>query len=957
MTQAKPRDREFSTSMKPTIKPTKETMTRNRPPRDEAGAAGGSVSATGLRCEYLSDPLGIDVLRPRLGWRVVGTEAGEEQTAYRILAASSAGALAEGADLWDSGRVESDRSAHLVYGGKPPGSGERVYWCVRLWDRRGRPGSLSATAWWEAGLLDPSDWQASWIAGPEPAPLLRKTFTVARPVASARLYLCGQGACEARVNGLAAGDRVLGPQLSFFPARMLYDTFDVTAHLQPGRNALAVQLVPGWYGGERNKEEFRLMPEPEGTRHALIARLEIRYADGGREAVVSDATWKAASGGFEPVATHWVHCFQGSGERHDAGRDPAGWDGPAFDDRSWPDAQVIAAPTRQLSANMIEPNRVVETVRPVSVSDVRESPDRDSFAAMAEAAGAKNWSLETMTNPTFARHWQPHFTRCYEGHDGQAVAAMEVDFGKHISGWVRADVTGEAGDTVTMFGLDQHRLGGRGTESAGQRFAHRAFRYVPIHFSGAKGRPQIGNIRALDIRNDVRRTGRFECSHPVLNRIHDAAARTWAALLLGGMPHDSWRERFGTALIENFESSFYWCDMGAFYTKWLTDHRDMQRADGYPFMSGAPIAYDYWSPATSKNSTVLVPWLMYLHYGDRDAVEKNYPAMRRWLAWCEPKSDEGRTWQPPADHGEAEAGYGDHGRPTERWYDPHTGDLFETLHTIHCFRLAGQMASLLGRTDDARHYGDVRRRLVAKVNRAEFFADALYGGGDQGCQAIAVHENTAPEERREAVARHLIRDVTQQHGNHLNTGFIGTWYLLKALTMLDQPDTAVRLVANETPPSFACMLRHPDSPEELTFLPEFHGRGMIPHPGWCSVGVWFYEALAGLAPAWEQPGFRHFAIRPQVTRELDWVKAEHDSIAGTIGVAWAWHGREIELAVEVPSGSRAQIHVPAGSPDAVKAPASARLAGMDGRRAVFEAAGGRHVFRSVPARDLGDARG
>jgi len=917
-----------------------------------------SISAADLRCEYLRDPLGIDVSCPRLGWTVCSPEPGQEQTVYQILVASSEEALAKRPNLWDSGQVRSSQSAHVPYAGKPLGSSRRAYWRVRLWDRQGKPGKLSEAARWEMGLLDPSDWEADWIAGLEPSPLLRKAFVVSRPVAGARLYICGQGVYETRINGAPVSDQVLGPQLSFFPVRMLYDTFDVTSLLRQQRNVLAVQLVPGWYGSDRRDRDSRLIRRPDGPSHALIAQLAIRYSDGTEEQVVTDASWKGAPSHFEPVKSHWIHCFQGSGERRDAEREPFGWDGPDFDDQAWAPAQPIQAPTKHLSANMIEPNRVVETVLPVAVSDVRGPLDRAGFAAMAERAGARNWSLETMTNPTFAQHWQPQFTRSYEGHGNAPVAGTEVDFGKHVSGWVRMEVTGSAGDTVTLFGLDQHRLNGRGKESVGQRFMHRAFRYVPIHFSGRNGRPRIENIRALAIQNDIRRIGRFECSNAVLNRIHDAAARTWAVHLLSGMPRDSWRERFGTALIENCEASFYWCDVGAFYTKWMTDHRDIQRPDGYPAMSGAPIAYDYWAPNWAKNAIVLVPWLMYLHYADRRVVETNYPAMRRWLALCMPKSDQGRTWQPPEDHGEAEAGYGDHGRPTARWYDPHTGDLIETLHTIHCFRMAEQMAELLNRPDDVRQYAQVRERLTAKVNRDEFLNrdDSLYGGGDQGCQALAVHQNVAPPELRDAAARNLIRNVTQTHANHLDTGFVGTWYLLKTLIMLERPDVAIRVLTNETPPSFACLLRHPDSPEELTLLPEFHGKGMIPHPGWCSVGVWFYQSLAGITPDWEQPGFRRFVVRPQVTRELDWVKAEHDAIVGTIRVEWTWQDRQIELTVGVPANSHAHIHVPAETLDAVDAPSLARSVGMSGRCAVFEAGGGTHVFRSVPG-NAPDRRG
>ena len=288
----------------------------------------GSILAAYLRCEYLRDPLGMDVQRPRLAWTVCGSEPGQEQTAYQIMAATSEESLAGIPDLWDSGKVRSSESAHIRYAGRPLDSGARAYWCVRIWDRPGRPGSLSETAWWEMGLLGPSDWEANWIAGPEPSPVLRKTFVVSRPVSNARLYISGQGVYEARINGRPVSDQVLGPQLSFFPVRMLYDTFDVTGLLRQQQNAIAVQLAPGWYGGDRRDREAQLMKRPDGPRHVLIAQLAITHPDGSKELVATDDTWKVEASHLEPVKSHWVHCFQGSGERADAEQEPFGWDGP-----------------------------------------------------------------------------------------------------------------------------------------------------------------------------------------------------------------------------------------------------------------------------------------------------------------------------------------------------------------------------------------------------------------------------------------------------------------------------------------------------------------------------------------------------------------------------------------------------------------------------------------------------
>jgi len=919
------------------------------PAEPGANTAPTSLVPVRLRCEYLVDPLGIDTRLPRLSWALESDRPGQRQTAYRILVASTEAQLAaEKADLWDSGKVESGETAHVPYAGKPLTSGQRCHWKVQIWDQSGQPSVFSQPAWWEMGLLDDSDWKGRWIAGPEPCPYFRKVFTASRSVRRVRLYICGQGVYEARFNGQAVSDQVLGPQLSYYPKRMLYDTFDVASLTKQGDNVVAAWLAPGWFGGDRTRQ---VIQKPDGPGHALIAQLVVTYADGTEDVIGTDRGWKTELSPLEPVKSHWVHCYQGSGERFDAEKAPLGWDTPQFDDTAWADAREINAPTKRLSARMIEPNRIVETVRPVAVSDIRESLDHDAFAAMAEAAGARNWSLETMTNPTFARHWKPAFTRSYNEHGNSPVAGFEVDFGKHVSGWVRMDVAGHPGDTVTMFGLDQHHLSGRPGEEVGQRFMHRAFRYVPIHFSGKEQRPQIENIRALAVQNDVRRTGRFECSNPTLNKIHDVAARTWAVHMLSGMPRDSWRERLGTALIENSEASFYWCDMGAFYTKWMTDHRDVQRADGYLAMSGGPIAYDYWSPNWGKNAIVFVPWLMYLHYGDRQILEVNYPAIERWLTLCIPEDDTGRTWQPPADHGYAEAGYGDHARPTARWYDPHTGDLFETLHTIDCFRTAERVARVLGKTADAQRYRDVQARLVAKCNRPEFLDrdTGLYGGGDQACHAMASYLDIVPDSLRDKVNAHLLNDILETRQGHLNTGFLGTYYLLKTLIMLNRPDVAMTIITNETPPSWLSMLRHPQATEDLTILPEFFTGGMIPHPGWCSMGFWCYQGLGGITPDPEHPGFARVIIRPQIVPDLSWVKAEYDTIRGTIASHWTLEEGHFQLTVTIPPNTTALVYVPAADPTRVKSPGGSlvKFSRMEGAYALFETASGRHRFESA----------
>jgi alpha-L-rhamnosidase len=900
-----------------------------------------------LRCEYLVDPLGIDTPRPRLSWALVGGGVGRRQSAYRIRVASNPERLAAGeADIWDSHKVQSNQTAHVRYAGTPLPSGKRCWWQVQVWDEDGRPSRNSDTSRWEMGL-EAEDWRASWIAGDGPAPRFRRTFHLGRAPRSARLYICGQGVYEASLNGQKVGPP-LAPTLSYYPRRMLYDTLDVSSLVHEGENALGFWLSPGWFG---DPSVHSAMNMPQGQSHALIAQLVVEYPDHSQDVIVTDGAWKTAPSPFDPVRTHWKYCFGMSGEVYDGTRETLGWDGPGFNDASWKAAWVVDPPTRRLCARMTEPNAVKEVVAPVGRKHLEPGGKPGELVDYLMEVGKRNW---TTSVTHLADKWQKAFAEsiaAMAATGGSFQGGYEIDMRKHISGRVKLVVSGRRGDWACLFGVDRHRLGGKPNESVGLRFAHRAFRYVPILFFGEGPEPRIASVQGESMANDLHHAGSFSCSDPDLNKVHDVARRTWAAHLLSGMPMDSWQERFGTGLVQSLEQAICCEDVGAFLTKWVADHRDQQRQDGYLPMSGGPIAFDYWSPNWSKNGLVLAPWLMYQYYGDRDIIEASYPAIARWLELCIPRDDAERTWQPPPDHGNAESGYGDHLRPVSRWYDPHTGDLFETLHILDCFRMAEEMARTLSREADAKRYRRIGERLAAKCNRPEFFDHkaGVYGGGDQACNAMALYLGIVPEDSRKKVTENLLQDIVDMHDGHSNTGFLGSYYLLKLLTALNRPDVARSIIANRTPPSWLTMLRHPDSPEELTILPEFFYGGMVPHPGWCNVGFWFYHALGGILPDPQHPGFERAVIRPQIPMGLEWVKAEYESIRGPIAVDWRRDKGSLTMTVTLPPNVAALVYVPSSNPHDVPAPdpACRPLPGTEAGFALFEAGPGRHTFESL----------
>jgi alpha-L-rhamnosidase len=596
---------------------------------------------------------------------------------------------------------------------------------------------------------------------------------------------------------------------------------------------------------------------------------------------------------------------------------------------------------------MIEPNRVRHVAEPVSRMPLEPGLSRDELIATLNRYAIQNGGTSFAPGVWFYAEWQRSYAATLERCGGRFLGGWVCDLGRHVSGWIELRVTGRRGDWVCLFGLDCHRLQGGPGETVRLHFAHRVVRYVPIFFFGDGPAPEIVSVRGLDIGTDVERAGHFACSDPALTEIAAVVQRTVEAHLLSGMLMDSWQERFGSFVPT--EASVYGWNLAAVCGKLAADARDQQRPDGWISMYGAPIAMDYPAP---KESLVQLPWLAYLFYGDREILRANYDSIRRYTELILPRHDlAGRTWRPPV-QGLSEAFCGDHGRPTARWYDPHTGDLFETMALVGYFHTLEQMARVLGETADAERYAAVKERLIEKCNRPDFLdrEAGLYGGGDQGCHALALELDIVPPELRQQVAANLVRDIMETRGGHLNTGFNGTIFLLKTLIGLNRPDVAHAVLANETSPSLWSMLRHPQTPERLTILPEFYTGGMIPHPGLSTVGFWFYQSLGGIVPDPQSPGFQRFIIRPQIDPSLDWAEAEYQSVRGLIATRWERQHDRLVLKVTIPANTEALVHVPGKTARCTDA--GEGLVGNKGAECpegytVFAVPGGRYTFEAT----------
>ena len=873
-----------------------------------------SLHVERLRCEYVKNPIGMNVARPRLSWELSSSQNAARQTAYRILVSDSREKLRlNKGDFWDSGKVLSGRTSQIVYAGRPLPARQRVFWKVRVWDQKDRPSEWSPIAFWEMGLSS-SDWQAKWIGKhlgkirhpqkKNPAFYFRKVFRLSQQPKTARLYISGLGYEVGFLNGKKISDHVLSPNHTnyssrndrAFPekrvgnmaSRVLYETFDVTPLLKPGENVLTVILGNGWFFQNEREED---LPFSYGTPR-LLAQLEIRDAQGKTQVVATDASWKVNTG---PIVHNGIY----SGEIYDARRERPGWKQPGFDDSHWEPAILVSAPDGKLLGQISPPDRVTRTLRPESLRKI----DRKTY---------------------------------------------RYDFGQMLSGWARLHVSGQKGDSLdlrfvedsgTTYGQrDLYICGGRSPETWEPRFTWHGFRYVDVR--NAPFPMKLENLEARVVNTDVDSSGEFVCSNHLFNRILKNYRWTQLGNIHGGVPSDCpHRERRGytgdgqisaPAALWNF-------DMAAFYTKWANDIDDAQnKKTGYvpytaPYQSGG-------GGVAWGSAMVLIPWDVYLFYGDQRILKTHYPAIKMFLNYLTRQRDAAGLirepdlgeWVPPA--------------PTEI-----PASLVSTAYFYHDLRLAARMAKFLGKSEDAAEFEQLAKTTRRAFNKAYFHpAKNSYSIGRQGANVFALGFGLVPDSLQKAVFGTLVQHL-RETGYHFDTGMMGTPLLLEVLTRFSRPDLAYALMNQKDFPSFGNEIEH----GATTLWETWDGAASHSHPMFGGVCAWFYQALAGLRPDPEAPGFSHVLVAPQPVRNLTFVRVSYHSIHGPIQSAWSLKNGDLTLSLTLPANTSATVSVPAKSGDAVRVKGKpVRATGFSGKTATFQVGSGRFVFVSKGAEKI-----
>ncbi|MDX2304317.1 MAG: family 78 glycoside hydrolase catalytic domain [Microscillaceae bacterium] len=852
------------------------------------------VTITKVLTENSVNPIGLDTETPRFSWVMASEKRNVAQSAYQIKVALSESDLQKESNLvWNSGRVSSNQSVFVAYQGSPLKSGTRYFWQVKVWDNQGKASAWSPVVFWQSAFFKPEqEFKAQWITpgfeedqAQRPSPLFRKEFkTATKKVARATVYITAHGMYEAELNGQRIGDAYFTPGWTSYQKRLQYQAYDVTTMLKSGTdNALGVTLGSGWYRGflawGDKKDHY-------GQDIALLLQLDILYTDGSQESILSDKSWKTSTG---PILNSEIY----DGEMYDSRKEIPSWSQAAFDDHGWSAAKEADFPKNILIATYNEPIRKHESFKPRQI----------------------------LTTP-----------------EGDQV----LDFGQNLVGWVEVTLSGKSGDKLELYhtevldkkgnfytenlrAADQKNtfiLNGKPNQLLRPHFTFQGFRYVKV--VGFPGVLKPDNFTTVALYSDMMPTGDFSCSHPLLNQLQKNIQWGQKGNFLD-VPTDCPQrdERLGWTGDAQafFRTAAYNMNVHNFFAKWLKDVAADQLPTGsVPFVVPNVLGPQATGSAGWADASTIIPWEMYLLYGDKKVLEDQYSSMKAWVGYIRSQSKDD-LWKTGFHFGDwlfYIPGDDRDGRSavTDKYLIAQCFYAYSTQLLIHAARV-------LGKKEDITEYTDLLQKIKTAFRQEYMTSTGRLVSGTQTAYVLALHFDMLPEELRAQAAQRLVDNI-KSYNDHLTTGFLGTPYLCHVLSRFGYEDVAYTLLMQKTYPSWLYPVTmgattiwerwdgiKPDSTFQTPSMNSYN------HYAYGAIGDWMYRNITGIQADAQNPGYQQFIIKPILGGGLNDAQATLKTYYGTIRSAWKKEGKTLTQEIGIPVNSRADIYLTASSLESV----------------------------------------
>ena len=855
-----------------------------------------------LKCEHLSNPLGIDNPNPRLSWMMNDDRQGAVQKAYRIVVGTDSLLLKSKINIfWDTQKVY-DGSTLVLYKGTALTPFTKYFWSVEVLDKNNKSINSRISSF-ETGMMGIQNWRGTWISDRNDinireAPYFRKIFETEKQVKSARAYIVASGLYEMYMNGSKVGNHRLDPMYTRFDRRNLYVTYDVTSKLKKGQNAIGVVLGNGWYNHQA-MAVWNFDKAPWRARPAFCMNLRITYTDGTSEIITSGSDWKTS---FGPIISNNIY----TGEHYDARLEQKGWNEVNFDDLKWRGVNLRASPSNNIVSQTMHPIRNVEEIKARSLRKFNDTTylydlgRNIAGVSKIRVSGDKGTVIKLK-----------HAERLYP--NGRADLS-------------NIDVYYRPTDRTDPFQTDIFILNGEGEEEFMPLFNYKGFQYVEVTSS----KPVKLTERSLVgyfMHSDVPATGKISSSNPLIDKLWWATNNSYLSNLFG-LPTDCpQREKNGWTGDGHFaiETGLYNFDAVTVYEKWLGDHRDEQQPNG---VLPDIIPTSGWGYGTANGtdwtSTIaLVPWNIYMFYGDMKPLADNYENIKQYVDYVNSISKDGLTT----------FGRGD-------WVPVKSTSNLEYTSSVYFYvdaHILAKTARLFQKQNDYLFYSALAEKIRKAIN-AKFFdsGKVSYGTGVQTELSMALQWNVVDERYKLKLAENLAKRV-RADGMHIDVGVLGAKAVLNALGDNQQAETAYKLASQDTYPGWGWWIVNGATTLHENWDMQATRDISDNHMMFGEIGGWFFKGIGGIKIDEKQPGFKNILLQPHFVQGLSNFTASHKGPYGTIVSSWKRNGKSISYDVKIPANSSATLTI--DEIDGKKVYLNDKLVGNN-----FELAAGKYSF-------------